>query len=109
MLDTQPNCVDSFSIATDPFAPPFFDFLLGFSSASTCRNRHLSPCAHRIQTCASGTREDAQIYMTGYYNFFISTKNLTYYVRAFISVAFFHRQSLPSKFGAGEDARHFRL
>ena len=32
--DTQPNSVDS---------PPFFDFLLGFSSASTCRNRLSSP------------------------------------------------------------------
>ena len=42
--DTQPNCIDSFNIATDPFAPPFFDFLFGFPSASTCRKWHLSPC-----------------------------------------------------------------
>ena len=35
--------MDSIITATDPFAPPFFDFLLGFPSASTCRKRHLSP------------------------------------------------------------------
>ena len=28
------------------FAPPFFDFLLGFPSASTCRKWHLPPCTH---------------------------------------------------------------
>ena len=27
--DTQPNCEDSFSTATDPFPPLFFDFSLG--------------------------------------------------------------------------------
>ena len=42
--DTQPSCTDSFTIATDPFAPPFFDVLLGFPSASTCRKWHLPPC-----------------------------------------------------------------
>ena len=44
--DTQPSCMESFTIATDPFAPPFFDFLLGFASASTCRKWHLSPNTH---------------------------------------------------------------
>ena len=42
--DTQPSCTDSFTIATDPFAPPFFDVLLGFPSASPCRKWHLPPC-----------------------------------------------------------------
>ena len=28
-LDAQPNCVDSFNDATDPFAPPFFVFFSG--------------------------------------------------------------------------------
>ena len=36
----------SYTIATDLFAALFFDFLLGFSSVSTCRNRHLSPYVH---------------------------------------------------------------
>ena len=44
--DTQPNDIDSFDEATDPFAPPFFDFLLAYSSASTCRNgRFIAICA----------------------------------------------------------------
>ena len=41
--DTQPTCVDSFNKATDPLAPSFFDFLLGFSSASTCLKNHFLP------------------------------------------------------------------
>ena len=46
--DTQPNCVDSFNKATDPFAPSFFDFLLGFSSASTCLKKHFLPYMHPV-------------------------------------------------------------
>ena len=45
------------------FAPPFFDFMLGFSSAS-CRKWHLSPYTQPFQTCNSDTREHARIYMT---------------------------------------------
>ena len=43
---TQPNCVNSFNIATDPSAPPFFDLLLGIpsflnmSEMSFCRHVH---------------------------------------------------------------------
>ena len=33
----NPIVTDSFNKASDPLAPPFFDSLLGFSSASTCR------------------------------------------------------------------------
>ena len=47
-LETQPNCVDSFNNATDPFAPPFFDFLLGLSSASTCLRKHFLPHVHPV-------------------------------------------------------------
>ena len=36
---TTRGTIDSFNMATDPFAPPFFDFLLGFPSASTCRKQ----------------------------------------------------------------------
>ena len=42
--DTQPNCVDSFNYETDPFTPLFF--VVGCTSTSTCRNRHLSPYVH---------------------------------------------------------------
>ena len=39
---TQPKCIESSNRATDLF----FDFLLGWTSASTCRNRHSSPFVH---------------------------------------------------------------
>ena len=42
-LDAQLNFVDSFNNETDPFAPRFFDFLLGFFSASTCLKKHVLP------------------------------------------------------------------
>ena len=45
---TQFNWKDSFNKATDPFAPPSFDFLLGFSSASTRRKKHLLPNLHPV-------------------------------------------------------------
>ena len=54
--DTQPNCVDSFSGATDLFAPPFFDFLLGISSASTCRRNMFLHMCILSQTCSFYTR-----------------------------------------------------
>ena len=66
--DTQPNCVDPFYKASDPFAPPLFDFLLGFSSASTCRKQHLSPCTQpffRLVILTHG--EDANNYMTDFW------------------------------------------
>ena len=34
--------------ATDPFAPPFLDFLLGFSSASKCRKQQSLPYMHPV-------------------------------------------------------------
>ena len=44
--NTQPNCVEFFNKATDPFTPFFFDFLLGWLSTSVCPKRHLSPNLH---------------------------------------------------------------
>ena len=45
--DTQPNWIVSFKKATDPFAPPFFDFSLSCPPASVFRNIHLSPYLHQ--------------------------------------------------------------
>ena len=45
---TQPNWRDSFSKGTAPFAPSFFDFLLGFSSASKCRKWQSLPKMHPV-------------------------------------------------------------
>ena len=38
--DIQPNCLDSFSKATDLVLQLFFDFLLGCPLASVCLDRH---------------------------------------------------------------------
>ena len=54
--DTQPNYVDSSNKAADLFAPSFFDFLLGFSSASTCLKKHVLPLVHPVsETCSLNT------------------------------------------------------
>ena len=59
--------------------PPFFDFLLGLSSASTCRNRHFRHICIRSQTCSYDIREDARIYMTNFYTF-VTARNLAPFV-----------------------------
>ena len=41
--DAQFICVNSCSIANDPFAPPIFDFLLGLPSKAKCRKHQWSP------------------------------------------------------------------
>ena len=68
-LETRnPIAIDSFNIVTDPFAPPFFDFLFDFPPVSTCRTWHLSSCTHAfLQTCNSDTREDDRIHMTCFF------------------------------------------
>ena len=70
--------MDSFNIATDPCAPPFFDILLGFPSASTCQKWHLSPYTHPFLTCNSDKREDARIYMTDFHRFWIGLECHSY-------------------------------
>ena len=44
--DTQPNWIVSINKATDAFAPPFFDFLLGCPRASVCSKLLLSLFLH---------------------------------------------------------------
>ena len=61
---------------------------LRIPSTSTCRNDICCQKHILFQTCNSDTREDAQIYMTGF-TIFLSAQDLTSFVRAFISVAFF--------------------
>ena len=82
--DTQPSCVDSFNNATDPFVPPFFDFLLGFSSVSTCLKKHGHTCI-QSQTCSF---EGCQILHDGFFTNCVTARNLAPFVwRAFICVA----------------------
>ena len=65
VLETRiPNWMDSFSSSTDPFLPPFFDFLLG----GTCYH----DCILFV-TCNSDIREDASNYMTGLDSFYFGT------------------------------------
>ena len=74
---------------TDPFAPPFFDFLLGFSSASTCRKWLLSPYVHQDSDLQLLTHGKMPISTWRSFAIFVLDQNLTPFLRAFISVAFF--------------------
>ena len=70
--DTQPNWKDSFSKATGPFPPLFFDFLLGCPSASTCQNWHVSHMCILSQTCNWDTQGGCQKLHDGYVHFSVT-------------------------------------
>ena len=46
------------NLQLDPFAPLFFDFLLGFSASSTCRKNMFCHICILFVKCSSDTRED---------------------------------------------------
>ena len=68
----------------DPFAPPFFDFLLGFSWASTCSSIFASGLRLVVLTRGRLTK----MFIDGFLQFFVTARNLALFVwRALISVA----------------------
>ena len=90
--DTHPNCMDSFSKATDPFAPPFFDFLLGFSSASAFA-AILESCLRQVLLTRGRVPNHN---MKGYYIFCIGTELCPFCLKGFFLCCLnFLRVSLP--------------
>ena len=83
--DTQPNCVDSFNKATDPFAPSFFDLLLGFS-ASPCLKKHVLPHTHPTSDLWFWHTGGCSNLHDGVSTFFVTARNCAPFVcRAFLS------------------------
>ena len=116
-LETHnPIVVDSFNIATDPFAPPFFDFFVGlFFCLNMSEMAFVAICTSFFQTCNSDTREDARTHMTE----FLQTLN-RHGISLFLSEElssllpdsfedFCPSPSVCFAFEWGEDDRTFRL
>ena len=87
-----------------------------FSSASTCLKKHVLPNLHPVSDVYFDTREDAKIYVTGFFHFFqrhgislLLSKELS----SLLPVVFegFSPPSsvLAFELGAGEGDRPFRL
>ena len=96
--DTQRNCVDSFNNATVPFAPPFFDNLLGFSSASTRLKKHVLPkfasCLRRVVLTHGRMPKH---YMTGFYNFCDGTEFRSICLKSFHLCCLVFEDFLPRR------------
>ena len=71
--ETQPNYgLLQYRNCSFSFAPPFFDFLLGFPSASTCRQWHLSPFSHPCSDLQVWHTGGCQKLHDGFFNNFIA-------------------------------------
>ena len=118
--DTQPNSVDSFNKATNPFAPPFFDFLLDSPQPQhVWRNLFFQICI-QSQTWQFWHTGGCQNSRDGFFlkknNFCNGMEFRSFCLKSFHLVLpdVLADFSLPSsvlafELGAGEDDRPFRL
>ena len=104
--DSQFISVNSFTILNDPFAPPFFDFLLGLPSKARCRKRQFSPYLLPLFVLLFRHTWRCLFYMTDSYSVSIDIGSCSFCQRfvhllGYMTLIFLFRLLLPSNLVQG--------